>query len=430
MLLTMCIAFAAILSPVNDVQEDSVFPGDSTVYPGGEGSHDPTVIEFGGRFFCFCTSGNSFGVMRSSDDMTHWKVEGPILPETPTWLTERYRHRSLWAPDILVLGKKLRMYYCASNWGTNQSVIGLAENDNFNPKKPLEGWHDIGLVMESVPNQDPFNAIDPETIIDESGRHWMFFGSYFGGIYMVELDPTTGKLKNTSYQLVAKNTGERGNPLEGAAVCRRNGYYYLFVSYGLAGQGVRSTYRIMVGRSKEVTGPFLGLTGTPMTEGGHTEVLKSSPPMFSPGHCDVTQDSNGRWLMPYHFYDGRFHWHGDVWGRPALQIRELLMSDDGWPLPGLPIGYSTPKQKHLSAEGTWTHQADFGDTAKITLKKDGTIQGGGKWEQHGNDLILHWPRKDDPTQEWTDKLMLAYNGNYYVGRNQAGLIVRGFRGAH
>ena len=416
----------------NVATDNSIFPGDGAHAVGAEGIHDPTIIEFGGKFFCFCTSGNSFTVVRASSSLHEWKVEGPIFSDSPEWLKPRYRHRSIWAPDIVVLGKKLRMYYCASDFGTNNSVIGLAECEEFDPSHPTKGWKDLGLILESRSNRDAFNAIDPEVLVDEHQKHWLFFGSYFGGIYVSELDPLTGKLLSNNYKIVAKNTSDRGNALEGAAVKRHGNFYYLFVSYGLAAQGVRSTYRIMTGRSASPAGPFVDLDGRDMVDGGHTNVLKTSPPMFSPGHCDVMQDHTGRWLMPYHFYDGRKYWRNDLWGLPTLQIRELLWSNDGWPLPGLPVEseFAITSSSSDTLAGTWIHQPDFGTPMTIEFRVDGTILGGtavGKWRKEGNILLLEWPKADVPGEFWKDRLQLAYGDNYYVGRNQAGQIVRGVR---
>jgi arabinan endo-1,5-alpha-L-arabinosidase len=187
----------------------------------------------------------------------------------------------------------------------------------------------------------------------------------------------------------------------------------------------------MVGRSKSASGPFVDANGTPMTEGGHTLVLATSPPMFSPGHNDVFLDTSGRYLMPYHFYDGRRHWHGDVWGMPELQIRELLWSDDGWPLPGLPVQYKIPGPAgSKSPFGQWIHQAQFAQPMLIELRRDGTIAGErsqGKWQLKGDKLILNWARQDEPGAYWTDTVQLAYKGRYYVGRNQSGMVIRGMR---
>ena len=414
----------------------SAFPGDGAVSVNGGNVHDPTVVPFGGRYFCFNTSGDGFAVLRSSKDLLSWTIHGPVLPETPEWLRQRYRHKSLWAPDVVVLGSKLRMYYCASNWGTNQSVIGFAECDKFDPNQPQKGWRDYGLVFESQSGRDTYNAIDPEVVVDENGGHWLFFGSYFSGLYVVELNPETGRLKSPEKPtptLVARNTGERGNPLEACAVIRRNNYYYLFVSYGLAAQGVRSSYRIMVGRSKSVSGPFLDAQGKSMAEGGHLNVLKSSAPMFAPGHCDVFRDPSGRWMMPYHFYDGRENWHGDLWGLPTLHVRELLWSDDGWPLPGMPVEAKPRPPRAVKRQdlvGKWIHQVDFGRPAEIEMKADGKTRNGeqqGDWRLDGERLTIRWPRADAPGEMWVDRLLVAYGGTYYVGRNQSGAIIRGAR---
>lgn len=411
-----------------------IFPGDGAVAKGTDGVHDPTLIEFGGRFFIFQTSGNAFTMVRSSDDLKSWKEEGPVLPRQPEWLAERFHHRSIWAPDVIVLGGQLRMYYCASNWGTNDSEIGLAVCEHFDPLHPTSGWEDRGPVLGSEKGRDVYNAIDPEVVVEPDGKQSLVLGSYFGGIYLVALDPSTGKLLPPERgggppTLIAKNTVENGNPIEGAAVLQKDGWYYLFVSYGLAAQGVRSTYRIMVGRSRTVTGPYLDAVGKSMAEGGFLNVLKTSPPMFSPGHCDVLRLKDGRWVMPYHFYDGRHYWTQDKWGRPALQIRELLWSADGWPLPGLPLEYEkSPPAAEVT--GRWLHQVDFGEPTTIELHSDGTITGGtveGRWTRTEDRLVLQWPNKDLPGSFWTDQLTLAYGKTYYVGRNQNGLVIRGAR---
>ncbi len=412
----------------------SAFPGDGAASVGSEHVHDPTVVEIGGKAFCFSTSGNGFTVVRSSTDFKTWNMLGPLLREQPEWLAKRYTHNSIWAPDVVVLGRKVRVYYSASNFGTNLSVIGLAECENFDPNRPLEGWVDHGLVTETKAG-DNVNAIDAEVVVDDQGRHWMFYGSYWAGIHVVELDPVTGKLKTPERPepvCVARNTGERGNPLEGAAVLRKDGYYYLFVSYGLAAQGVRSTYRIMVGRSKAPTGPFLDREGKSMVDGGHVNVMKTSPPMMSPGHCDVLRLKDGRYVMPYHFYDARRAWHGDNWGLPTLQVRELLWSKDGWPLPGLPIEAPRPKTS-ATPVGTWTQQTDFGQPTEFTLAADGTISGGstkGTWRNEGGDMVLTWQPQRNPGRSESGeptRVQLAYGGGYYVGRNGAGAVVRGYR---
>jgi len=429
---------ASPILPKADSDGWSVFPGDGASSTESGHVHDPTIVEIGGKRFCFSTSGEGFTVVRESTDWAQWKTLGPILKVEPKWLSERYDHRSIWAPDVLVLGKKVRVYYCKSNFGTNKSVIGLAENSSFDPNRPLEGWVDKGLVYESKPG-DERNAIDAETVVDEQGRHWMFFGSYWSGIHVVELDPSSGLLKNPSQPsitCVAKNTGERGNPLEGAAVLKHGKFYYLFVSYGLAAQGVRSTYRIMVGRSTQAEGPFLDATGKSMAEGGFVNVMKTSPPMMSPGHCDVLTLRDGRTVMPYHFYDARKAWHGDNWGLPTLQVRELLWSQDGWPVPGLPLEAARPV-KGTSIVGRWTHQVDFGQPETIDFTADGLIiedaQGKrkkrGEWKSEGGEIVLRWTMdgRGRAIGPFEDRVFTAYQNGFYAGRTGTGLVVRGYR---
>lgn len=398
---------------------DGGFPGDGCYADKSQHVHDPTVVRVGDRWFCLSTSGDGMGVLRSSTDLARWVVHGPLLPEHPEWLARRYSHRSIWAPDILVLEDRLRVYYCASHWGTNESVIGLLECIDFDLLSPTQGWVDRGLVMESRPGIEAFNAIDAEALIDTEGRHWLFFGSYFAGIQLIELDPATGHLlEGASPRTVACNRIEPNNAIEGAAVCFRKGFYYLFVSYGLAAQGVASTYRIMVGRSRSPQGPYVDAHGVDMVDGGHVNVLKSSAPMFAPGHCDVFGDELGRYWMPYHFYDGRAYWMDGKWGMPTLQIRELLWSEDGWPLPGLPVEFSLSPGLELA--GRWVLQEDFTEPVEMRLHSGGTIESPFRftnWTSSGDSLWLHEPG-------CTYQMTLNTSRNCFAGRNSDGMVIR------
>ena len=413
----------------------SIFPGDGSFATGSEHSHDPMIIELGNSVFCL-TTGNG-GNMKSTRDFKTWKNEGAVIPNPPEWLRKSVpEHKSIWAPDAVKIGNTVRIYFCASRFfGGNDSVIGFMENKNFNAEKPHEGWTDGGMVIESSKaNKDHWNCIDPDVMVDQTGRHWMYFGSYYSGIYVVELDPVSGKIKEGAIPAnVANNKGSRENALEGACCTYRDGFYYLFVSYGLAAQGVRSTYQMMVGRSKNPNGPFINTEGKTMEEGGHVNILKTSPPMFSPGHNEIMKYHDGRWFTSYHYYDGRRYWTDGKWGLPRLQVRELLWSTDGWPLPGLPIEFTNEKKisERKSLAGKWIHQADFADTEEITLVPDGSIVAGkrtGKWEVKGELLIMKWPKLENKNEIWVDQLQVSYKGNYYVGRNQAGIVIRGIRG--
>lgn len=434
MLAQLAMALTVMTGSSND--DWSAFPGDGSFAANSEHTHDPMVIQVKGTYVSISTSGNGMGVVKTTKDFKAWKVHGPLLAKNPDWLIKRVpEHRSVWAPDAIVLKDKVRVYYCASRFfGGNDSVIGLLENTNFDPEKPTEGWEDKGPIIESTREKNFYNCIDAEVIEDQAGKQWLYFGSYFAGIFMAELDPTTGKLANPEKapDCVARNTGSRENALEGTAVMFHDGYYYMFVSYGLAAQGVRSTYQIMVGRSKTPTGPFLDAAGKSMVDGGHVNILKTSPPMFSPGHNEVLKDDKGRWLMSYHYYDGRKYWTDGKWGLPRVQVREMFWDKDGWPLPGLPLEHLavTKLPSHKDVVGKWAHQADFGNVDEVEFLRDGTIRAGrrnGFWELAGTDLTLKWPKGDGTNDAWLDKLSLHYGNNYYVGRNAQGLVIRGYR---
>jgi len=425
-------------SMAGQVKDDSAFPFDGYVPEGDFGVHDPDVIEFNGHYICFATSGNGFGSMKTSPDLIHWKDRGPIMPETPEWLRKSIpQHRSLWAPEAHRYGKGLRLYYCASMaFGHNTSWIGVAECPNFDPDKPNEGWHDLGPVIESKEGRDNFNAIDPSILIDPSGRWWMLFGSYWSGLYETELDPATGKLKSTdpsALKLVAKNPADRANGIEAPSAIYKDGYYYLFVSYGLAAQGVRSTYHTVLGRSETPDGPFVDANGKSMVDGGHESFLDSSWPMFGPGGGTATLDEKGRWLFACHYYDGRALWRDHLWGLPTLQVRQIMWSDDKWPLPGLPVTPDTEKmagKKLASPVGTWLQQVDFGRTQTLDIKADGSCSDGrseGKWTLQGDELQIKWPIAGEDGQFWTDDLKLSYGGNYFVGRNNGHVLIRGYK---
>lgn len=208
-----------------------------------------------------------------------------------------------------------------------------------------------------------------------------------------------------------------------------DGWYYLGVTYGLAAQGVRSTYRMVVGRSKAPEGPYLGFDGKPMAEGGHTALLKSSTPMFGPGGGNYFTDSKGELWMAYHYYDGRRHWVRDLWGAPTLQVRKVVWGSDGWPLPGLPAGVSLKKGDGM-VEGEWDIQVDFGRVDRMELKKGGALlqnKREGSWEASGSNLELKWPSPDAEGGAWVDTLVLDETRQFAVGRNQGGVVIRAIK---
>ncbi|HUG89512.1 MAG TPA: arabinan endo-1,5-alpha-L-arabinosidase, partial [Planctomycetaceae bacterium] len=248
------------------------------------------------------------------------------------WTREKVpRVRNLWAPDVAFLGGRYHLYYSVSSFGSNQSCIGLATNTTLDPAAEDYEWVDQGPVICTSPEAgDNFNAIDPQIVLDENGEPWMSLGSFWSGIKLVRLDPETGKRHATDTAIRPLATRPPPGAIEAPHIHPRDGWHYLFVSFDHCCRGVRSDYKIMVGRSKSLEGPYVDREGTPLLEGGGTLVLESDGDVRGPGHNAVLSDSGRDWLV-HHFYDA------EARGVPTLQIRPLTWDADGWPRAGEPV---------------------------------------------------------------------------------------------
>ncbi len=172
---------------------------------------------------------------------------------------------------------------------------------------------------------DNFNAIDPNLVTDQDGQRWLVFGSFWSGIKMRRIDSTTGKLAADDTTLYSLASRPGSTAIEGAYITFHDGYYYLFVSFDFCCRGVDSTYRIMVGRSSTITGPYVDRDAKPMLEGAASQVLAGSSRWRGPGHNSIFIENGVYWLV-YHAYDA------DLNGSPVLHIEALQWDKDGWPV--------------------------------------------------------------------------------------------------
>ena len=295
--------------------------------------HDPAIIREGDTYYLFATGqlAAKTGLLpwRTSKDLVHWTYRGAVLPDLPAWATKTIPGSAgLWAPDISYTGGEYRLYYSVSTFGKNRSAIGLATTLSLDPAKPGYGWTDRGLVFQSQPS-DHFNAIDPNIFIDKSGRHWMSFGSFWSGIKMVELDPATGKPRPGPLQVHSLASRPPPGAVEAPFLIERGGFHYLFVSFEFCCRKANSTYYTVVGRSRDVLGPYLDREGRPMMQGGGLVVLHSdldpTKRWRGPGHVAILRDP-GRDYIVYHAYDAENE------GASTLRIQPLGWSADGWPV--------------------------------------------------------------------------------------------------
>ncbi len=283
---------------------------------GNLGAHDPTIIKEAGAWWVFST-GPGLQVKYSPDGLSWTQGVQIFANELPWWRTyaPTMGQNDVWAPDVHLFNGRYWCYYCVSEFGTNNSAIGLTSCSSI----ALGDWRDDGVVLSSESGAQTYNALDPDLAIDASGNPWLVFGSYFDGIHVTRLDPTTMMPTGTVYSIAA-----RPNGIEGTNIVFNNGYYYLFASIDKCCLGVNSTYKIAVGRSTSITGPYSDESGVAMLNGGGTVLDSSGPRWIGPGGESVYNDGTG-WIIVFHAYDAQNN------GNPALQISDLYWGPDNWP---------------------------------------------------------------------------------------------------
>jgi arabinan endo-1,5-alpha-L-arabinosidase len=292
------------------------------------GVHDPCLIKANGVYYLFST-GPGIPIRRSLD-LYHWERAGRVFDKLPAWCKEAVPGSAwIWAPDISSSGEGYRLYYSVSTFGSNRSCIGLATNETLDADSPSYRWVDHGPIVCSS-REDDWNAIDPNLVRDRDDRIWLAFGSYWSGIKLVRLDPRTGVTYPGRLELRSLAARPEVKAIEAPFIVDHGGFYHLFVSFDRCCRGAASTYKVMVGRSREVTGPYLDRSGQPMLQGGGTPVLASQDRIRGPGHNAVLRDGDREWFI-HHFYDAESH------GAQTLQIRPLRWSADGWPIVGAPM---------------------------------------------------------------------------------------------
>ncbi|NED97777.1 arabinan endo-1,5-alpha-L-arabinosidase [Phytoactinopolyspora alkaliphila] len=283
--------------------------------------HDPAVIRDGDTYYVFST-----GILRNPGDpggifvrRSTGTLAGPweSLDEiaVPEW-TREYGHNHLWAPQVVKRGNTFYLYYAASSFGRNTSAVGVASTTT---PGDLDSWQDHGPVVTSQQGVHDYNAIDPH-VFTAGGRWWIAFGSHWTGVKLQELASMT-EPTGPVYSLADR--GVPPNAVEAPTIFKRGRYYYLLTSWDRCCAGTDSTYKVAVGRSLDVTGPYLDRDGVPLLEGGGTVVLESHADQIGPGGQDVILDRGIHYLI-HHYYDAGAD------GVIRMQVRSIDWQD-GWP---------------------------------------------------------------------------------------------------
>ncbi|KAL0936739.1 secreted arabinase [Colletotrichum truncatum] len=278
----------------------SLVSGVNAAYPnpgpvsGSTVTHDPTIVKTSSGQYILASTGDNIA-LKTSSDRTVWRDAGAAFPNGAPWTTPYTNgNLNLWAPDISFRNGKFYMYYSASTFGSQKSAIFLATSSTG----ASGSWTNQGLVIESSGAND-YNAIDPNLFVDTDGKWWLSFGSFWSGIKIISINPSTGKRSGTSMTSLAKRGGD--NSIEAPFITRRGNYYYLWVSFDRCCAGASSTYRTMVGRSTSITGPYVDRAGQQMLSGGGTEVMASHGSIYGPGHPSVFTDADAD-VFVYHYY--------------------------------------------------------------------------------------------------------------------------------
>lgn len=278
--------------------------------------HDPsTIVKCDGKYYTFGTGGG--GIM--SDD--GW-----------TWRSGAERPGGGVAPDAIKIGDRYLISYSADYPGTRGKTHGVVTTmwtKTLDPESPDFGFTDPELVAWAGADDDCW-CIDPAFLLDPTtGRLWCSYGTYFGAIRIVELDPKTGK------RIEDNEPVDIAIDCEATALMYHNGWYYLLGTHGTCCDGANSTYNIVCGRSKSVTGPYIDNVGRDMLEGGGKMVLSAGNRVTGPGHFGQYIEEEGVEKMSCHF-------EADLErsGKSVLGIRALLWKND-WPVAADPFKEGT-----------------------------------------------------------------------------------------
>lgn len=332
LLATVCVA----------AQAQNIMPV-GTVLPTRQTSvHDPVMIKEKDTYYLFCTG---FGIsVFSSKDLKNWRKEAPVFSKAPQWAVDTIPNfrGHIWAPDISYHNGQYYLYYSVSAFGKNTSAIGVATNKTLDSSSEDFKWIDHGRVLQSYPGKTNWNAIDPNLVIDKKGNPFLVFGSFWDGIKMVRLTkdllqpaeslstiPTIASRKTSSSDdnppAVDNNPKDAGgNAIEAPFVFKKGSYYYLFVSIDYCCKGEKSTYKVVVGRSKNVEGPYLDKEGKELRRDGGTMIVQGDKDWYGAGH-NAAYTFQGKDYTIYHGYDAQDK------GRSKLIVKQMKWDSDGWP---------------------------------------------------------------------------------------------------
>jgi arabinan endo-1,5-alpha-L-arabinosidase len=436
------IAFTVMAKSKNQQASDTVQQGKPPVF--NEASvHDPSVIKVDDTFYVF---GSHLAAAKTKDFM-QWDLvatgassANPLFENVVEELKETFdwaQSDTLWAADVIQLGDgKFYMYYNACKGDSPRSALGVAVSEN------IEGpYEDLGIILKSGMWEEASedgtvydatihpNTVDPDVFFDKNGKLWMVYGSYSGGIFIMEMDPTTGK-PVTGQGYGKKLLGGNHSRIEGPYVLYspETNYYYMFLSFG--GLDAAGGYNIRVVRSENPDGPYYDAEGNDMIDvkadpslplfddlsiepfgvklmGNHLFVTKENDTgtgYVSPGHNSAYYEpETGKYFLIFHT---RFPEQGEL---HEVRVHQLFMNEDEWPVVA-PYRYAEETLDKVNQDvliGDYqliNHgkdiSAEINESISISLNRNNKISG---------DIKGKWKITSDNTAE------LTVDGIHYTG---------------
>src|SRR3954449_3616868 len=305
--------------------------------------------------------------MSRSKDLVSWEYVGDAFTEAtlPSW-ADKSRGAALWAPDIRFVDGRYRLYYVVTETTVtgepNDNAIGVAFSDS-----PTGPWTDSGDPVVGPRRGgagEPGNFLwtfDPHMVVGPGGTEYLYYGSYYGGIWVTELTDD-GSEATGEPTMVAID-----NKYEGAYVVQRNGWWYLFASSANCCAGPTTGYSVHVGRSRNVTGPFVDREGVRMDQsraGGTPVLYQNGNQWVGSGHNAIATDLAGQDWNVYHAID-----RSDPYlnGTDGINERPMLMDRldwvDGWPVTRAGLGPSSGTQPGPVTSGRLVTTFDDGGTS-------------------------------------------------------------------
>ncbi|MGM0922731.1 MAG: LamG-like jellyroll fold domain-containing protein [Bacillota bacterium] len=450
-------AIAFFISGSNFYYDPEVQADEAPVFKNAS-VHDPSVIKVDNSFYVF---GSHLAAAKTEDFMQWERFASEVNPENPLFenvveeLKETFdwsQSDTLWASDVIQLEDgKYYMYYNACKGDSPRSALGIAVSDH------VEGpYEDTGIILKSgmwdeISEDGTIydagihpNTVDPDVFFDAEGKLWMMYGSYSGGIFILELDGGTGKpLPDQGYG--KKLLGGNHSRIEAPYIQYNpvTDYYYMYLSFG--GLDSFGGYNMRVVRSEKPDGPYYDAEGNDMIN------VKADPnlPLFddasiepygvklmgnflftreigepgtgigtgyiSPGHNSVYYDEETD--EQYLIFHTRFPEKGE---QHEIRVHKMYMNAEGWPVVS-PYRYAGESLENISVSdisGDYkfiNHGKDISSDIKesviVSLNNDGTISGksNGTWElTDDNKVVLKvggstydgvFVRQWDPTSE-------------------------------